>query len=531
MRGNNDQNNNKLAKIRQIKQQPIDKEKKLDAYINLLQMLQQRNIKKNLSTIKEVPEEYQQSAYLNKSKIYDMNINHSKENIDEYKPVKNHYKIEAKPKIYTTSDIEGRVDLLILFLIDCKYIPESKFGRSELKLLRNKLPKDYTERDFQYLEGIIRKTTEYLTKRNIYNVKVRKPLKNPTKIVLVGDLFGNRPLCYKVNKNGKTIVNLKENDRGGITLSGAKEENDFNYQKIISMNQAISDICTLLAYDKNVYLIGGNHEVYGSYSKCHSYRIDSFYRNDTGLENDEKEIKHLNKDGNELDDIKKHFIERLNFIEKPLLQYKSFDIGKKKFLFKHTPFLESQEDLNYMCNEKPQQLFYDQFFADKTELMDFEEDFIMEKHTSDFITNGELKNNNVVLVYGHTSSASKNQQTFNQNNALCVDCNIFEQKEQEKCRKNVNFFEILDNGKIKERNFYTKEIINEFKPSKKEKHKEHNKEIKNNKKEHKKKYFIPTCAPTCALTGDAYKQAIAKKINAEYAKNNTTTTNLPIIKM
>ena len=296
------------------------------------------------------------------------------------------------------------------------------------------------------------------------------------------------------------------------------------------MNQAISDICTLLAFDKNVYLIGGNHEVYGSYSKCHSYRIDSFYRNDTGLPKEEKEIKHLNKDGNELDDIKKHFIERLNYIKKPLLQYKSFDIGKKKFLFKHTPYLDKQYELNYMCNEKPQQqLFYNQFFADKTELDQFEEDFIMEKYPSDFITNGELKNNNVVLVYGHTSHASENQQTFNQNNALCVDCNIFEQKEQEKCRKNVNFFEILDNGKIKERNFYTKEIINEFKPSKKEKHNEQNKD---KRKKHKKKYFIPTYAPTCALTGDAYKQAIAKKINAGYAKKNTMdTTNLPSIKI
>ena len=527
---NNNLNNGKIEAIKRTKQQLIDKAKKLDAYINLLQMLQQRNVKKNLSTIKEVPEEYQPSAYLNKSKISDMNINQSKEKKEEYKHIKNNYKIAEKPKIYTTSDIEGRVDLLILFLIDCKYIPETKFGRSELKLLRNKLPKDYTERDFKHLEEIIRKTTEYLIKRNVSNAKSRKPLKNQSKIVLVGDLFGNRPLCHKVNKNGKTIVDIPEDgSRGDMQLSGTKEENDFNYQKIISMNQAVSDICTLLAYDKNVYLIGGNHEVFGSYTKCNSYYIDSFFRIDTDIDNIKKAIKHLKKDGNALDDIKANFIKRLNNIGKPLLQYKSFDIGKKKFLFKHTPFLESQEDLDYMCNEKPQQqLFYDQFFADKTELTKFEEDFIMQKKTSDFITNGNLKNNDVVLVYGHTSHASENQQTFDKNNALCVDCNIFEQTEQEECKQNVNYFEILDNGKIKERNFYTKEIINEFKPSKKEKHNEQNKD---KRKKHKKKYFIPTCAPTCALTGDEYKQAIAKKINAEYAKNNTTTTNLPIIKM
>ena len=507
-------------------------------------MLQQRNVKKNLSTIKEVPEEYQSSTYLNKSKISDMNINHSKENIDEYKPVKNHYKIEAKPKIYTTSDIEGRVDLLILFLIDCGYISENNFTRSDLRLLRNKLPKDYTERDFQRLEGIIRKTIDFLTKRNVYKAKVRKQLKNPVKIVLVGDLFGNRPLCYKVNKNGKTIVNLPEDgNRGDMLLSGTKEENDFNYRQIIYMNNAISEICTLLAYDQNVYLVGGNHEVFGSYSKCGSFQLDNFYRNDTGLPKDKKEIKHFNNNGNELDDIKKHFIGRLNKIGKPLLKYKSFDIGEKKFLFKHTPYLGNQDELNYMCNDTNKQLVYDEFFADKTWLNDWEKTFIMQKKTSDFITNGNLKNNNVVLVYGHTSHASENQSKFDTEHALCVDCDIFEQTNMSEkkdedipkdAKKNVNFFEILDNGNINEKNFHTNSKIRTFNPLETQHDIQNDNDVindnilkkKRKNKKHKRKYFIPICA----LTGEEYRKMRREEINKDIAKNNTKNAiKLPII--
>ena len=320
-------------------------------------------------------------------------------------------------KIYVTSDIEGRYDLYLQFLINIGAIDTSKLTKDQMKVLNNRQgPFFFSEQE----------------RRILLSIDVGKCL-NPNfqgKILFNGDFITDRPMMT----NGRDQLAMNDHMKMKLILN----KTAFNKYSVDLAKKCFEMFKALRKqYHNNLILVAGNHDIY-------DMENDAKLRFDLHLNAIKKDVMKLG--------FKRYYHVKLS--------------NGQHLIFKHAPWA-SEKQLQEMLNDENADFNNHGFLVyngihdnSKPNINELTEDrffWMTEAHDGTIntpnalsVVNNNLKKRNCFLIHGHSHNGDYNNK---KNNKICVDYSIHTPGVPK------NYFVVDDwNGKIEAKDFYTNQI-------------------------------------------------------------------------